>query len=598
MKTDRPYPGNIESGSGETEGGGSHDYGLPGREADVSLPEVIRQLELLVTQQAENDMLIAVLNGELADKDRQLELLQAQLQSLQYLAVSEADSDERTVIERQSREIARLQNQVSELQASLNATSEHEVSIAAAGSQAGALPGHAPADGKALFQARLKKLGTLDLLTGMVNRQHFMQLLAQSVDAADGNGEQALLYILLDNFRAIRENFGVADSDGVLQDVACIIEEMIGARDRAARFGDYVFTVLHHGDGILTTREFAEGILHSLESYVWDSGGHAMGVLASIGICEASNSTLNAEGLVQRADLACEVARSHEGGKIHFHNVIVEQQLDPDQGAATRDMVRKTIRDARFYLVYQPVVSLGGDTRERYEVLLRVLDESGEFVLPSQFLTAAVSMDLGAEVDRWVIDNALGQLSELQRRGRDVIFYIKVSADTMADAESVIWLGKRLAEYRLQRERIVFEIAETAVVDDVQGAIAFVTALQNLECRVALEHYGCCSEPQLLKRLPVDILKVNGGLITGLMANHENQARVRAIIELARKLRMHCVAEHVEETSDLALLWQLGIQFVQGNCIQIPSRELNYNFEGNITAKEPVYMSELSARVG
>jgi EAL domain-containing protein (putative c-di-GMP-specific phosphodiesterase class I) len=186
----------------------------------------------------------------------------------------------------------------------------------------------------------------------------------------------------------------------------------------------------------------------------------------------------------------------------------------------------------------------------------------------------------------WVIDNALRQLSELQRRGKDATFYIKVCAETIADSELAFWIDAKLAEYQLQRENVVFEIAETAVVDDVEGATAFVTAMHSLKCKVALEHYGCSSQPQLLKRLPVDILKVNGSLIADLMANRENQVRVKAIIELARNLDMHCVAERVEETSDLALLWQFGVQFVQGNFVQIPSKELDYNFEGDITGEE------------
>ena len=109
---------------------------------------------------------------------------------------------------------------------------------------------------------------------------------------------------------------------------------------------------------------------------------------------------------------------------------------------------------------------------------------------------------------------------------------------------------------------------------------------------MALEHYGCSSQPQLLKRLPVDILKVNGSLIAGLGANRENQVRVKAIVELARNLDMLCVAEHVEETGDLALLWQFGVQFVQGNFVQIPSKELDYNFEGDITGDEASIFSQ------
>ena len=561
------------------------------------LQEKIRQLEMIAGQQLDNDMLIARLEGEREEQGRVLDLLQGQLQSLQHSEKSEAVelAHARERIEQQAAEIARLQGQLGELQASLQAAGKCEMPAAGFAQQAMAQPGNsANADAavsNARFQARLKQLGTLDLLTGMANRQYFMQLLEQDVNEPAGSGVQALLYILLGDFRAIRETLGVTDSDMVLRDVAGIIQEMIGAQDIVARFGDHVFTVLHRGEATVATRQLAENIQQRLENHVFEKGGHSVRVTASIGVCETGSYRLSAEGLIQRADLACEVARSSNDGKVHFHNADVEQQLDQGHDVAAQEMVRKTIQDQRFYLVYQPIVSLGGDKRERYEVLLRVLDEAGEHVMPGRFIEAAAIMGLGGAIDRWVIENALRQLSELQRDGRDISFYIKVSADAMADADLAVWIDTRLSEYRLQREKVVFEIAETMVVDDVQGAVAFVSALHRLKCRVALEHYGCSSQPQLLKRLPVDILKVNGSLIAGLMANHENQARVRAIVELACNLDMQCVAERVEDTSDLALLWQFGVQLVQGNFVQIPGRELNYHFDDDITDEKPALFS-------
>lgn len=563
----------------------------------AQLQETIRQLEVIAGQQAEHDTLVAQLEGERDEQGRVVELLRGQLQSLQQPdeRVATELAREREQVERQAAEIVRLQGQLKELQASSQAARVRDVPAAVSGQQAAAPPGKAPgaevAVSDAQFQARLKQLGTLDLLTGMANRQYFMQLLEQDASEPAGGEVQALLYILLGDFRAIREALGVTDSDMVLRDVAVIIQDMIGARDIVARFGDHVFTVLHHGEGTVETRQFAEYIQQRLENHVFEKGGHAVRVTASIGVCETGSYRLSAEGLIQRADLACEVARSSGDAKVHFHNADEEQHLDAAHDTANQEMVRKTVQDQRFYLAYQPIVSLAGDKHERYEVLLRVLDEDGELVLPGPFIEAAAAMGLGGKVDRWVIETALRQQSELQRAGRDVSFYIKVTADAMADADLAVWIDAVLSNYRLQRDKVVFEIAETMVVDDVPAAVAFVSALHRLKCRVALEHYGCSSQPQLLKRLPVDILKVNGSLIAGLMANHDNQARVRAIVELACNLDMQCVAERVEDTSDLALLWQFGVQFVQGNFVQIPGRELNYHFDADITDEKPALFS-------
>ena len=576
MKKNSGCLANSDTGADKLCGSGSQ-----AREDIASLQEKIRQLELVVEQQVENHTLIARhLKEEIAAKDRVIE----QLRSRQHVADTEADG------QAQDEEITCLQDQVRVLQASLSAAEERATQAAENGQQGEVKPGQADNAGadasNAVFRQRLQKLHMLDLLTGTANRQHFMQILEQASSAPVDGEEQALLYILLDNFRAVRENLGVTESDRLLRDVADLIKDNVGAQDSVARFGDCVFTIIYRGDDILTTRDFAEGIQHHLEEHVFDMGGNSVRLAASIGVCEIGNYHLSAEELIERADLACEVARSLDDEKIHFHNVVAEEQLCLEHESGSQDMVRKTIQEARFYLVYQPIVSLGGDKRERYEVLLRVLDEAGEVALPGQFLAAAGSLGLAGEVDRWVVESALRQLSELQDSGKDVTFHIKISADTIADCELVFWIDARLAEHQLQRENVVFEIAEMAVMDNMEVAIAFVTAMHNLGCKVALEHYAGFSQPQLLKSLPVDILKVNGSLVEGLIANRENQIRVKAIIELASDLNMQCVIERVEETSALALLWQFGVQFVQGNFVQLPGKELDYNFDGDITVEE------------
>ncbi|MDH3872119.1 MAG: EAL domain-containing protein, partial [Gammaproteobacteria bacterium] len=258
----------------------------------------------------------------------------------------------------------------------------------------------------------------------------------------------------------------------------------------------------------------------------------------------------------------------------------------PEHETQSHLMVRKTLQDERFYLVYQPIVSLAEDKQQRYEVLLRILDEEGEVVLPSQFLEVAESMGLSGEVDIWVIENAFKKLAELQRGDKDATFYIKVSGKTIADRELALWIDTKMNDYQLQRENVVIEIAEEAVLNDMENSMAFVTAMHNLNCKVALEHYGASSPPQVLKRLPVDVLKVNGGLIAGMAGSEENQVTVKTIITLARDLGMECVAEQVEDTVVLALLWQYGVQLVQGNFVQIPSRNLDYNFEASVTGNE------------
>jgi len=254
-------------------------------------------------------------------------------------------------------------------------------------------------------------------------------------------------------------------------------------------------------------------------------------------------------------------------------------------------MVRKTLEEERFYLVYQPIVSLTGDTSERYEVLLRILDDDGEVILPSQFLSIADKIGLTHEIDRWVINTAIGALAELHREGRKTTFFVKISGKTLADGELPIWIHEKIKECQVETGNIVFEITEAVALKDLRNTMHFVNAMNKLGCKVALEHYGRANQPQLLKHLSVDILKIDGSLIENLSTNKENQVIVKRIIDAANSHDIKCTAERVEEAHDLGMLLQYGVEFVQGNFAQIPSKELDYNFEGDSAEEQStIYM--------
>jgi len=278
--------------------------------------------------------------------------------------------------------------------------------------------------------------------------------------------------------------------------------------------------------------------------------------------------------------MACEVARCAGGNQIHTHSHIVDDQPGSEQEQEWDKVIRTTIEEERFYLAYQPIVSLTGDTQQRYEVLLRVVDASGQVILPGQFLAIAEKSGLVSEIDRWIINTAFRELAEHRNNGSNISFYIKVSGETLADTGLPEWINNKLQEYKLPADSIVFEISEQIVINDLSNSMLFTREIQKLQCKVALEHYGQSDQPQLLKHIPADILKIDGSLIGGLGSNKEHQSKVQEIIELAREDGRQCIAECVDDAGSLAHLWQTGVDFIQGNFVQEPCKNIDYNFEG------------------
>jgi EAL domain-containing protein (putative c-di-GMP-specific phosphodiesterase class I) len=289
-----------------------------------------------------------------------------------------------------------------------------------------------------------------------------------------------------------------------------------------------------------------------------------------------------AQKILSQADTACEVARSSGGNRIHTHRAVIDGQMSEALEKEWDKVIRKTIDEERFYLAYQPVVSLAGDAGKRYEALLRIVDEEGDTILPGQFLAIAEKSGFIAEIDYWVLDTSFRKIAELGQNGDEITLFLKLSGTALADTDLPAWICSKLKEYHVAGSSVIFEITEINAANGLKGAISFIKAMEKLQCRVALEHYGINNKPQLLKHVRADFLKIDGRLIENLAGNREDQSRVSELIRFAHKNNKQCIAEYVDNPETLALLWQYGVDLIQGNFVQEPARELAYDFEGEI----------------
>lgn len=435
-----------------------------------------------------------------------------------------------------------------------------------------------------MLENKLDSMRKHDLLTGLANRQHFMKELGEHISLTQtGENEEAVVFILLDGFKPLREDIGIVNSDMVLYEFGKALEDIAGSDDLVSRFGDHTFTILHKTSGTTTPQGFSERIRALVESHVSDIEGRAITLTCSIGVCVINEHFTSAEDALSRADLACEVARSSGGNQIHTHSTTVDEQAGPGHEKMWVDMVRKTIEDERFYLVYQPIVGLNGNAGCQYEILLRIIDEKNEVILPGQFFSIAEKAGLSGEIDRWVIENAMKKLVEFRGNGLDANFFIKLSGSTIRDRSLPQWISEKLRKYRVKGDVIVFEIPMNAACHNHEYTKAFISSMKDLHCRVALEHFSYEKDQlQLLQHLPADILKIDGMLVNNLVGNKENQNSIKAIIALARKQNMQSIAERVDDAGNLAFLWQFGIDFIQGNFVQEPTVEPDYDFEEQV----------------
>ncbi|MDH3901191.1 MAG: EAL domain-containing protein, partial [Gammaproteobacteria bacterium] len=446
-------------------------------------------------------------------------------------------------------------------------------------------PDHQGDDTVCDSNTELAILKNKDMQTGLYNRQYFIESLENQLGVEHSNGaEQAMFYILLDNYMRIREEVGIVKADLVINKIATHIKDCCGDTDTVARFGDYSFAVIHNSDSIQHIQDKAEEIRMAIETFVVDVDGQSVITTASIGICVLNQYPGDVQSILSRADMSLEVARTSGGNQAHIHSTIIDEQVDVENESEWDSVVRKTIEEKRLYLVYQPIISLNEDKWQRYEVLLRVLDQEGNIILPGQFVSVAEKIGMGLEIDRFVIDNAFRKLSE--KDNHDIVLFVKVSDAALADTDLAFWINNKFKEYQINKDQVIFEIPENILGKNLNSAIMFTKALRAMHCKIAIEHYTGMTQSQIFKHVSVDILKIDGALIEGLDADKERQLKVRGIIDLARKEDMSCMAERIEDPASLALLWTLGLEYAQGNFIQEPSRELEYDFYGEIVSEE------------
>ena len=425
-------------------------------------------------------------------------------------------------------------------------------------------------------------LNRQDMLTGLANRQTFMQVLEEAITNGNTGQARAVTYILLDNFKIVREDIGVAGSDRVINCMARLVEETYPDAHTVARFSDCVFTVLHHGESEQEIQQRAEILRQNVEKHVLEIEGRAFTTTCSIGICIINEHSRSAENVLSRADLACEVARTSGGNEIHVHSTAVDAQMDGDHELEWDEMIRTTIDKERFYLVYQPIVSLNDHNgAQRYEVLLRIVDDQGHIILPGQFISIAEKIGMSGEIDRWVIRTALKSVSGYSL-DTDITFFIKISCASLADADLPAWIGREIKGHQVNPARIIFEIPENAAIADLRATRRFADALHDLRCSTAIEHFGCSGQPQLIDHLPVDIIKIDGSLIDSVVTNKDTQKMIQSIVETAHRAGKQCIAERVDNTGSLARLWHFGVDYIQGNFVQEPGRELVYDFESEV----------------
>ena len=416
-----------------------------------------------------------------------------------------------------------------------------------------------------------------DPTTGLLLRRPMLDAIGARIGAPPAGGVRFMALIRPDKFAELEKDVGVRLSEQLVAEYATLLKSHLGPNDIAGRFaGVSVLALIERGNPH-DVEAWAEQVLERFSQHVSTVGQKTVHSSCTIGLTAVPTSGSSMDAIVADVIEAVRRARSQGGNQIYHLD-----KADTDTRVQAYDRIwvkhiKSALMENRFRLVQQPVASLQGEDPNMFDVLVRMLDNQNKEVLPAEFMAAAERNDLLKNIDRWVVGASLSFAAQ-KKPG---CLFVRLSKDSVLDNGFVEWLKSQLATGSHVPARLCFQITESIAEQYMNAAAAQLGALKKLGFRIALERFGSGRDPiKLLTSIPLDFVKIDGALMQDLAGNFETQTIVKKLVDQAVKQKIETIAERVEDANTMAVLWQLGVQFIQGYFVNAPEEVVMSELQG------------------
>ncbi|WP_083383984.1 MULTISPECIES: diguanylate cyclase [unclassified Cupriavidus] len=424
------------------------------------------------------------------------------------------------------------------------------------------------------LQRELAHSATHDALTGLPNRNWFEKRLREACDAARQQLQRhALCFIDLDRFKIVNDTAGHAAGDVLLRELSHVIRHHVRTDDVLARLGGDEFGLLLHNCTVEHAEAVCQKVIDAIrgQRFPWEGRVYDLG--ASIGITAIDAEAPPVGELMSRADVACYAAKAAGRNRVSVYRSDESDAQRHHQELQVAAGIHSALEANRFRLFAQEIRPLQVACADAHhiEILVRMIDEGGQLVMPGAFIPAAERYDLMGHVDRWVIRHVLRSYGARLLAVPGLTVGINLSANSLGEPFLLPFLHAELHDSVLPASRIQLEITETALINNMAAANRLVSEMRRAGCTVALDDFGTgLSSFAYLKQFPVDCLKIDGSFIRHLASNAVDREIVSSINDIGHRLGVSTVAESVEDEQTLHVLRTIGVDFAQGYVIGRP----------------------------
>ncbi len=430
-----------------------------------------------------------------------------------------------------------------------------------------------------VLEAEIENIKTTDIVTGLNNKALFHDKLSKLVfDASENETNHSFFYIDIDQFEEKVESLvGIDGSNEVLATVAGFLQAHSQIDDFIARIGDHSFAILTSENHLEKLLDTGNVICDHIREHFFEVKNKTLRITCSIGISIINETSIDAQSVINQANQNVESLRQKNESRIG-DGVHVYQTVESDKTVLV-SALQKALKNNDFKLLFQPIISLRGDETERYEVLLRMMDEEGEEISPSHFLQTAESMQTITKIDRWVILESIKHLSSHNKKSGRAQLVVNISHQTLCDDSLLPWLQVAFKAAKVDPSSLVFQARESDVAQYLTAAKKFIDEAASMGVSFCISQFGCALEPiSLLDHINAEHIKIDGSFTLDVQENTESTEVMSALLASLHERGKVTTIPLVENASILSKLWKMGAHCIQGHYLQPPSVAMDYEF--------------------
>lgn len=408
--------------------------------------------------------------------------------------------------------------------------------------------------------------------TQVGNRQALFETLDRLETNEDGFAS-GIVFVTLDEFESLEERLGLLDSEEIVYGVVSILGPAQSPGDRVFRFSSSELALVVRRSSADALREFAEQLKTAVAESTITTTSHETAVTVTA-VAYPMGDGEDLDETLQKIRTEAHKASDAGGNKALFIGPTAEASERKHAAERQAKKIKEALKQDMLRLVYQPIASLEGITGQIYDTHVRMFDANGNEYTATEFLPIAAEYDLMPAIDCWVVRAAIKNLAEGAKSDVATCVFVRISTDTLAQPSAFITAMKKARkEFNIGNSQIVFEINEFVLRDNRKKADALVKIMQAENIALTIDRFGANSNSlQMLDSYQPQFVKLDRSFTAALTSNTkgDTQNRFNEIIEVAHERKVKTVAEHVEDAVAMAKLWQLGINYVQGNHVQEP----------------------------